>query len=384
MVDVAVIGGGIAGNFTAYMLSKGGLSVKVIEEDHEIGMPRFCTGVVGTRVFEEFGISMSSVRNSLNSAKFFSPSGFVFHISRPEPQAYVLDRDVLDQEISKMAISQNVEYLLSSRCFDIRKSGNGFELLIRSNGKEERFHAAFIVFATGVRFGLLKKFGFKPPPEFVDCAQVEREGDGVDEVEVYLGQNIAPGSFAWIVPVSKGKMRVGVSAGRDAVRYLEMFMKKEGIRERFVDEEFEIRRRIVPLGVAERTVCDRMLLVGDCAGQVKPTTFGGIYFSLVCASIAADTIIKGFQEGDLSERFLRRYEECWREKLMREIRYGMLFRRLLSRLPDEGIDGIIKAFSEGNLRKIIQEHADFDMHRRVIIELFKSMEFWKVIRKWIF
>ena len=54
------------------------------------------------------------------------------------------------------------------------------------------------------------------------------------------------------------------------------------------DDPTPPRQKILPLGPIARTAADRVLVVGDAAGLVKPTTGGGIYYALTSASIAAD------------------------------------------------------------------------------------------------
>jgi flavin-dependent dehydrogenase len=45
----------------------------------------------------------------------------------------------------------------------------------------------------------------------------------------------------------------------------------------------------IPLRPLRKTCGERILVVGDAAGQVKPTSGGGIYYGMLCADIAANT-----------------------------------------------------------------------------------------------
>ena len=62
------------------------------------------------------------------------------------------------------------------------------------------------------------------------------------------------------------------------------------------DRELPPRLKILPLGAIERTYADRLLAIGDAAGLVKPTTGGGIHYSIVSASIAADVALGGARD----------------------------------------------------------------------------------------
>ena len=55
------------------------------------------------------------------------------------------------------------------------------------------------------------------------------------------------------------------------------------------------RLKILPLGPIERTYGDRLLVIGDAAGLVKPTTGGGIYYSIVSGSLAAEVAGDGLR-----------------------------------------------------------------------------------------
>ncbi|HDM35932.1 MAG TPA: NAD(P)/FAD-dependent oxidoreductase, partial [Candidatus Syntrophoarchaeum butanivorans] len=56
--------------------------------------------------------------------------------------------------------------------------------------------------------------------------------------------------------------------------------------------------------MAERTVSDGFIAVGDAAGQVKPTTGGGIYPGAVCARIAGKVAAEASLDGDTSRKRL--------------------------------------------------------------------------------
>ena len=60
------------------------------------------------------------------------------------------------------------------------------------------------------------------------------------------------------------------------------------------------RRKILPLGPIERTYSDRVVALGDAAGLVKPTTGGGIYYSLLSASLAAETLAELLPRNELN------------------------------------------------------------------------------------
>ena len=98
------------------------------------------------------------------------------------------------------------------------------------------------------------------------------------------------------------------------------------------------RQKILPLGPIERTFADRVVVLGDAAGLVKPTTGGGIYYSLLSAALASETLEGALEQDDLSAAALADYQVRWRKRLGSELRWQLLLRRIAQRLTDEDID----------------------------------------------
>ncbi|HTP42157.1 MAG TPA: FAD-dependent oxidoreductase, partial [Nitrospiria bacterium] len=96
-IDVVIIGAGPAGNWAAGRLAGAGLSVAVVEEHRQIGEPRFCTGILGAKAFDEFALPRGPIQRELCSAVIYSPLGRSARIGRETPQAYLMDRAVFDQ-----------------------------------------------------------------------------------------------------------------------------------------------------------------------------------------------------------------------------------------------------------------------------------------------
>jgi digeranylgeranylglycerophospholipid reductase len=116
-----------------------------------------------------------------------------------------------------------------------------------------------------------------------------------------------------------------------------------------------------------------MLVVGDAAGQVKPTSAGGIYYGLLCADIAARTLHQALEEGDLSGKRLMRYERGWRKKLGRELRIGYWTRKLFERLSDRQIDLIFEIIRANGIDEALlkAEGLTFDWHSKTVLSLLK-------------
>jgi flavin-dependent dehydrogenase len=303
--------------------------------------------------------------------------------------AYVVRRCEFDQSMAQRAVACGADYHLGVRCVGLEYEGDGVKLSVlkREPGGGQipmSYRARAVVLATGVRYGLIQDLGIERPPRFLQAAQVEVEMEGLSGVEVYLGREVAPGSFAWAIPAG-ALARVGVCDGGQAIPYLRRFLRHPSIASRLRNGEVQIKSKAIPVSNVSRTFLDRILLVGDTAGQVKVTTGGGISYGVLCGDLAAATLDHAFRLGDLTERVLAEYERRWRHEIGVELRVGNFFRRLGGTLSDEQIDHLICAYHESDLPDLVKRRADFDRHRKFILALCRSNIFfhlvWGVFRR---
>jgi flavin-dependent dehydrogenase len=136
----------------------------------------------------------------------------------------------------------------------------------------------------------------------------------------------------------------------------------------------------IPIGPPERTAADGIMLVGDVAGQVKPVSGGGIYWSLICGKLAGTTAALAAAKGDASLEVLSRYDDSWREKLGSEIELGMRFHGILSRLTDGEIDHIFEVLDDPEILDVIATSGDIDRPSAVIGELVRRGKGLRLMR----
>jgi len=63
----------------------------------------------------------------------------------------------------------------------------------------------------------------------------------------------------------------------------------------------------------------------------EATTGGGVYYGVLGAGAAAETLKKSFSSGDFSAQGLAAYEEGWQKLIGKELTTGWWARRLYSR-----------------------------------------------------
>ena len=371
MYDLIVAGAGPIGSYAAYLVAREGFRVLAVEEHETIGEPVHCTGVIGVEAFKRFDLPQDCIEGVQRSATLRSPGGEILRVEKAEPQAFVVDRTLLDRRLAERAFGAGASFWLGTRAEDIRAGDEHVAVSVNAHGERQWIKARLCVLATGIDRTLVSRLGFPRPSRYLQAAQAWVDVDRIEEVELYFGRDIAPGSFAWAVPGGRARTRVGVACQSQALAHLRALLDSEPLNNRIAGEA-RAAARPIPIGRIARTSGRRVLLVGDAAAQTKSTTGGGIYYGLLCAQYLAETVAEALHAGDCSDRMLARYDARWQHALGREMRMGELFRRVAARLSDRQIDGLFRAAARNGLIERIQQQSHFDWHSNIIIALLKQ------------
>jgi digeranylgeranylglycerophospholipid reductase len=379
MYDVAVIGGGPAGSYTAYGLAREGFDVVVVEKNGTCRQPPVCTGVVGVEAFEKFSLPNDSILTQVKDLQFISPSGKLLPYCPGHVQAHVVDRVKFNDGLRKLAQISGASLLEGTNCLDVRITPNHVELKTSSNGGGLRARAA--VLACGYNPKMTRKLHLGDIAHSYEGAQVEIRMDDLAATEIYVGRNVAPSSFAWAVDLKDGRARVGLITREGASKFLRAFLGSHFLKGR-IREAGAILRKTIPFGGLERTYSDRLLAVGEVAGQVKTTTHGGIYYGLIAAQAATETLSQALRRNDLGASGLQAYERRWRALLEPELQKGQLFRRLFDRLSDTHIDSLFSLALKDGVLDLVHKKAMFDWHGELIASLMEHT-FIKRFMSWL-
>ncbi|RLE32627.1 hypothetical protein DRJ24_06295, partial [Candidatus Acetothermia bacterium] len=245
-----------------------------------------------------------------------------------------------------------------------------------SRGGEERVGAGVVIGADGPKSRVAAGSGLSPAAAPLPAAQAIVEGAPTEDmVEVYFGWDLAPGFFAWAVPAEPDRSRVGLAVppGENPQRFLDRLLT-----DRFPSNRVLSRASgFIPSRPVDRSIDDRLILVGDAAGQVKPLTGGGLYFGGLCAAIAGRVAAGAALSGRTDRAGLTEYEVRWRAALGTEIRFGLAGREALLPLDDDGIDEIFARLDDPELLTFIAETADIDRPSRLISTLVHRPWLWE-------
>jgi digeranylgeranylglycerophospholipid reductase len=354
MYDVVVAGGSIAGLLCAREISGNKNTVLVIEEDYEIGTPEHCGGLVSTKGLEKLGIIPFSKTfyHLIESATIYAPNGNSFSINSKKQKVAEISRRELDKQIAHQAQKNGAVIKVRTSFQELTEEG------VRTN--EGEIKCKIFVDARGVS-SLIQK----DRTGILSSAQYEIYADWIKKgrVEVFFDQEKYPGFFAWIIPSGEGKGKVGVAGrGINVAETLEKFLEEK-------ENYSTIRKIFAPIwikGPIKKFVDDRTGIIGDAAGQAKPTTSGGIYTSGMGGVLAGRAISKFLKSNNKSD--LEQYQKQWMQQFGEEFEKQLLARKILERIDNSTINKLFTSITP-EITKEISEKEDFDFHTASIIKL---------------
>ena len=371
--DVVVVGGGPAGSSAAYSASMEGMKVALIEKESSIAETVRTSGVTWIESIEEFGIP-NDCYNPIKNYSFCSPNNVVT-ISDKSPRAAILDVRKTYRWLANSAKENGTKIFLGTIISNVKKDSNG--KIIGVSGKnahgEITFFGKVIIDASGFQSIVSKSMGFVSQwKRFGAGAEYEVKAENVDPETWWLmvGQEYSPAGYAWIFPISKEAVRIGVGVGKpesevDPSERLEKIIneKKGPIKRLGKITPIEFHYGLIPNdGLSRKTVYDNLILVGDSAGQANPLVLEGIRYAIRFGRVAGKIASEAIKNNDTTERFLSKYEETWKKEIESKINSASKVQERWIGLSDEAWDkelDIIKELKPEEFLDFIK--ADFSL-----------------------
>ena len=385
MSDVIIVGGGPCGSFTAWNLARHGARVTVFEEHEEVGAPSHCAGHLSIEGLKRLGLyplPSGIVENLFCGATFHSPNGRFFSVRFPSPVTCAVNRVLFDKHLAMLAEKAGARYHLRSRVESlIVKDGFVGGVVVDNDGSVEEYSSQMVVDAEGVSSRLMRQAGLSvlDRSRLVNGAEAEVESVRnvqSDTVEVFLGNDFAPGFYGWLIPRGEGGAKIGLGTKTgNPKEFLQRLMfehpvvSKKLARAKLKHASFHP----ISLGGPVANACSNgFLVVGDAASHVKPTTGGGVVLGLTCAVLAAEVAWEALQEGDFSSRFLSSYNERCRGVLGFDVKTMLRMRRMLDALSDAQMDKVIDLCGKFKLDKTLLSCGDIDFQGRSFLHVMRS------------
>lgn len=333
--EIVIAGGSITGGAAARESARAGFKTTIIEEHGFVGKQGKCTALVSINGLKKIGIDyekafMNDIYGAVIHSKHFS-----FTIEKRTPVAVVLDRQKLDEEMINESVDYGADLKLKTRLEGIEKNK------IKTNRQAISFD--YLIGADGFASTTASVGRFPEIRKKVLCYEAEFEGRNEGKlVDVYLDNETFPGFFEWVVPAgTETKTGFGTTRTSEISAMKKKFFQRDEIKKfEKIKKEFHA---FIPMEERERIQKRNIILVGDAAGQAKPTTGGGIVFGC----LGAITAIKNMEN----------YEKEWRRQKM--LKRHLQLRSFLDRLNNGFLDLAILSANIG-LNKVLEWTGDMD------------------------
>lgn len=327
--DVVVVGGGPAGATAAHDLATRGHSVLLLDRN---GRVKPCGGAVPPRLLDEFDIPESLLVNRVDTARILSPRGEQVDIPVGDGFVGMVDRGPFDEWLRQRATEAGAERVAGMFTrIDTTAFGQA-RVTFREGGSrtgaERCVTARFVVGADGALSKVARQSVQKSDRgrfvfayhEIVRSPAEASEAFGPERCDVYYRGSLSPDFYAWVFPhgdttsIGTGTQVRGFDM-RGAIRDLR--------RDTGLHELETVRTEGAPIPMQPLPRWDNgsnVILAGDAAGVVAPSSGEGIFYAMTGGRYAADAVSEAMATGNA--RTLR----SARRRFIRT--HGMVFRVL--------------------------------------------------------
>jgi geranylgeranyl reductase family protein len=373
--DAVVVGAGPAGSATARDIAREGFKVLLLEEHAAVGRPTHCSGLVTPRTLEAAGVGHDIVLNRIVGARICTPSGKELVIGGDRVHALVVDRARFDSLLCRQAQEADASLELDTRFSYLEREGRLLRTYVDRNGRRWSFRTRLLIGADGASSTVGAQTRLGRANGAISCLTAEVTGKAPSQqlVEVFLDKSSAPGWFGWALPIGEGRWQVGtgVVAGFKPVESLRL------LGQAFPNclgnmRPVRFKAGSLPLWMPMKPYANNVLLVGDAARQVKPTSGGGIYPGLVGARLAARAAVEALKEENLSEASLSRYHRMFMEELGDELKRARDVRRVFLSLGNERLERLLEILNDQRRQDILRQYGDIDFPSLLFYELAKA------------
>ena len=393
--DIVVVGAGPAGLSAAYTAAKNGASVLVLERDDGVAHNIRTSGVSWIEEITKFGIGKEHY-NPIKNYTFFSPSNEVT-INGNEPKCCVLNVRSTYQHLAFEAASAGAKIMVKANVTNAIVTSNRISGVKFNTPKGEfGINADLVIDASGFSTVIGRKIGFVSEwKRYGVGAEYECYAENVDDETwmLMVGNEYSPAGYAWVFPLGKNRVRIGVGIGRpesneEPLDRLNAMLEN---RPRPLDrmgkiEPVELHYGFIPNeGVRPNTVTDGFMLVGDSAGQANPLVLEGIRYSIEFGRLAGEIGSKALQYG-ASKQSLQEYEQVWRTRVQSKIAAALKVQSRWLALTDEEWDKEIEIIRDMNIDEFLDFiRAEFSMSKMLKLALhhpkIAARQLFKIILK---
>jgi digeranylgeranylglycerophospholipid reductase len=350
--DAIGVGAGPVGSFAALNLAKRGVETAVFEEHAEIGVPSHCAGHLSICSLTNLGLyplPNGIVENTFSAATFYSPNGAKFAVRLSKSVTCIVNRVLFDRFLAEKAEAAGARFSLSTRVqsLAIRDEGVMGVNVERKDGGKSQVTAKIVVDAEGISSRLSRQAGLTPLKSDKLVYAVETEMENVknldeDSVEVFLGNDYAPGFYAWIIPRRNGTAKIGLATKKGNPKaFLERLMLKHPVASKQLSKAHITQMAFHPITLG---------------GPVSKAYANGL-----------EVIHDALKKNDLSAEALSMYQKQFVDALGFDFSVMRRARRFLDLLSDDKLDDALRFCNSIGLNNALRDVDEIDFQGRTLL-----------------
>ena len=311
MYDVVVIGAGPSGATAAEDLARSGKRVAMLDRDGRI---KPCGGAIPPRLIEDFNIPDSQIVAKIDTARMISPTQRRVDIPIENGFVGMVDREHFDEFLRLRAKGAGA-HRYTGTFIRIDRDASGTKVIYRDkiSGNTQELETKLVIGADGARskVGNQEVPGGDKIPYVIAYHEIIEAPGKVGEYDpkrcdvIYDGA-ISPDFYGWVFPHGKSAS-VGMGTGIDGIDLKEATAALRAASG--LGECKTIRKEGAPIPLRPMDRWDNgsdVVLAGDAAGVVAPSSGEGIYYAMVGGRVAATAAAACLESGRAKDLQLAR------------------------------------------------------------------------------
>jgi geranylgeranyl reductase len=309
--DVVVVGGGPSGATAAEDLARAGHSVALIDR---AGRIKPCGGAIPPRLIRDFDIPDDQLVARITTARMISPTGRRVDIPIENGFVGMVDREHFDEFLRDRAAGAGAERVTGTYSGITRDAaGTHVHYRDKDSGEDRTLTTRMVIGADGARSNVARtevKGGDTIPYVIAYHEIVEAPGPRgeyhPDRCDVVYDGRISPDFYGWVFPHGKSAS-IGMGS---LIREVDLKQATADLREASgLADCRTIRKEGAPIPLKPLDDWDNgrdVVLAGDAAGVVAPSSGEGIYYAMIGGRVAAIAAATKLQTGMIKDLKLAR------------------------------------------------------------------------------